>query len=90
MSHVTPEERMSCAEKGFEGLDNNTVQRRAERGNDVTRAVPVSVSPSQGWDGMGRIRVIKRRVDVWYGVRPFKPEVTALQHGDFKDECLHD
>jgi hypothetical protein len=29
-------------------------------------------------------------VDVWYGVRPFKPEVTALQHGDFKDECLHD
>jgi hypothetical protein len=81
---------MSCAEKGFEGWDNNTVQRCAERGNDVTRAVPVSVSQRPGWDGMGRIRVIKRRVDVWYGVRPFKPEVTALQHGDFKDECLHD
>jgi hypothetical protein len=41
-------------------------------------------------DGMGRIAVTKRRTDMWYGVRPFKPEVTALQHGDFKDEDLHD
>ena len=39
---------------------------------------------------MGRIAVIKRRTDMGYGVRPFKPEVTALQHGDFKDEDLHD
>ena len=38
---------------------------------------------------MGRIAVKKRRTDMWYGVRPFKPEVTALQHGDFKDEDLH-
>jgi hypothetical protein len=81
---------MSYAEKGFEGRDNNAVQRCAEHCNDVTRAVPAAVSHPPGWDGMGRIRVINRYVDVWYGVRPFKPEVTALQHGDFKDECLHD
>jgi hypothetical protein len=87
---ATPEEWMSSAEKGFEGRDNSTVQRRAERSNHVTHAVPELVSPGPGWDGMGRIAVIKGRTDMWYGVRPFKPEVTALQHGDFKDEDLHD
>ena len=66
------------------------MQRCAERGNHVTRAVPLPVSPRPGWDGMGRFEVIKPRTDMWYGVRPFKPEVTALQHGDFKDEDLHD
>ena len=81
---------MSYAEKGFEGRDNSAVQRCAEHGNRVTHAVPVGVSRRSGWDGMARIRLIKRRMDVWYGVRPFKPEVTALQHGDFKDEDLHD
>lgn len=90
MSHVTPEERMSSAEKGCEGRDNSTVQRRAERGNHVTYAVPEPVSPRPGWDEMRRMAVTKRRTDMWYGVRPFKPEVTALQHGDFKDEDLHD
>ena len=84
------EERMSYAEKGFVGRDRITVQRCAERGSRVTRNVPVNVSRRLGWDRMGRIRLIKWRMDVWYGVRPFKPEVTALQHGDFKDECLHD
>jgi hypothetical protein len=48
------------------------------------------VSPGPGWDGMGRIAVTNWRTDMWYGVRPFKPELTALQHGDFKDEDLHD
>ncbi len=81
---------MSSAEKGVEGRDNSTVQRCAEHGNHVTRAVPEAVSPRLEWDGMGRIGVIKRRTDLWYGVRPFKPEVTALQHGDVKDEDLHD
>ena len=81
---------MSYAEKGFEGRDSSAVQRCAEHGTHVTRAVPEAVSPGPGWNGMGRIAVIKRRTDLWYGVRPFKPEVTALQHGDFKDEDLHD
>ena len=66
------------------------MQRCAERGNHVTRAVVEAVSPGPEMDGMGRIAVIKQRTDMWYGVRPFKPEVTALQHGDFKDEDLHD
>jgi hypothetical protein len=81
---------MSSAEKGFEGRDNSIVHRRAEQCKRVTHAVPEPVSPGPGWDGMGRIEVTKRRTDMWYGVRPFKPEVTALQHGDFKDEDLHD
>ena len=81
---------MSPAEKGFEGRDNSIVQRRAEQCIRVTRAVMEAVSPGPGWDGMRRIAVTKRRTDMWYGVRPFKPELTALQHGDFKDEDLHD
>jgi len=81
---------MSSAEKGFEGRDNSTVQRRVEQCIRVTHAVAEAVSPGPGWDGMGRIAVTKQRADMWYGVRPFKPELTALQHGDFKDEDLHD
>jgi hypothetical protein len=81
---------MSSAEKRCEGREISSVQRRAERGNHVMHAVQEAVSPRRRWDGMGRIGVIKRRADLWYGVRPFKLEMTALQHGDFKDEDLHD